>query len=132
MVGNVFSEKEEAFESAFGYPIDEEDRPGGDGNVDFNTPVGTVDVKTARKPYHLLVEVGKPQADIIVLAEYLPDIKMAVLIGWEYSEYVQRTPVKRFHKDGPQNHYIRAEYLRPMKELDALIRDVGKNSIKAK
>lgn len=53
-----------AFAEEFGYQVDTSDRPGGDGRVDFHTPAGTVDVKTARKALNLLREQGKPHADL--------------------------------------------------------------------
>ena len=50
---------EVAFSKETGYPLDLRTRIGGDNGVDFYTSLGTVDVKTSRKPYFLVVEQGK-------------------------------------------------------------------------
>ena len=90
----------------------------GDGGIDFVVPLKfSVDVKTFRKPYHLLVESGKVAADIYVLAGYDDDTKKATLLGWEWGAIIKRTPVKEFNGNGVINHYIHASKLRPMIEL---------------
>src|SRR3569833_1781749 len=49
-------------------PLDLDRKPAGDGGMDFTVPLRfTVDVKTFRKPVHLIHEQGKVTSDIYVL-----------------------------------------------------------------
>ena len=77
---------EEAFAARYGYRVDHEYAQRGDGGADFATHAGSVDVKTYRKPGHLLVEAGKVHADIYVLARYVDteggDAPRAAILGW--------------------------------------------------
>lgn len=94
-------------------------RPEGDKGVDFTVPLAfTVDVKTARKPYNLIHEEGKPMADIYVLAGYNEETRKATLIGWEFGATLAKKPVKEFGH-GVRNHFIPAKELRPMDDLKA-------------
>lgn len=113
---------EAAFAELFGLPVDLTARPSGDNGVDFSTSAGTVDVKTYRKPYNLLLEVGKRHADILVLAGY--DGEKARLIGWEYSRVLLACPVRDFGY-GIRNHYKAAHSLRKLAELREIIHDRG-------
>src|SRR5262245_9752298 len=65
---------EAAFARRYGYPVDTRLRVHGDHGHDFLTPLGTVDVKTARHPCHLIYPIfpvgRKPMADVLVLARY--------------------------------------------------------------
>lgn len=111
---------EAAFAEMTGLDLDELARPDGDHGADFRTPLGTIDVKTARKPYNLLREAGKPAADILVLAEYNPTTETARCVGWMYDwEVVQSTP-KDFGY-GILNYYRPRTSLRPIAELCQLI-----------
>ena len=57
---------ESEFANQFNYKIDEKLRPSGDGGKDFNSPLGLIDIKTARKAFNLIVEKGKVDSDIYV------------------------------------------------------------------
>lgn len=114
----LVGEYEFAFQ--FFFQMDTVLRPGGDGHVDFNTPVGTIDVKTARKAYNLIVEVGKPIADIVVLASFDDTTKRAILLGWEYGRKILQCPVRDFGY-GVMNHYLPAMQLRSIAELQTIM-----------
>ncbi len=108
---------EVAFSMFSGIACDLSERPGGDKGIDFVVPLlFTVDVKTARKAYHLIHETGKSFADIYVLAEYNGEGKPATLLGWEYGSKLSKAPTKDFGY-GIINHYIHKSKLRPMTEL---------------
>jgi hypothetical protein len=88
--------------------------PGGDRGIDFNTPIGTVDIKTFRRPWSLLVPIGNNHpADIYILAGYQDEGHQATLIGWTYWNIVQQQPVKDFGR-GIINHSLAARRLYPM------------------
>lgn len=73
------------FEERYGYAVDENARPQGDGGIDFWTVCGSVDVKTALRysaPMHLMHLAGKPWAHLYVLAYAAPDMDDATLVGW--------------------------------------------------
>ena len=106
---------ESAFARMFNLPIDDSIKPSGDNGVDFVLGLNfTVDVKTAKLPFNLLLEVGKPLADIYVLADY--NEGNTKLIGWEWGLRLSQAPSKDFGY-GVINYYIPAKDLRPMKEL---------------
>jgi len=105
-----------AFGEFSGLWPDTELKPGGDDGIDFTVALAfTVDVKTARKPYNLIHEEGKPFADIFVLAEYV-ECGKAKLLGWEWGEVLREAPVRDFGY-GVMNHYIPAGKLRSMASL---------------
>ena len=106
---------EDAFAKEFNLEVDDSIKPSGDNGTDFVLNLGfSIDVKTAKLPYNLLLEVGKPVADIYVLADYNNgDTK---LIGWEWGLRLSQAPTKDFGY-GVINHYIPAGNLRPMEEL---------------
>ncbi len=115
---------EDAFADEFDLDIDDSIRPSGDKGVDFtinlmcghdlhNEPF-TVDVKTAKLPFNLLLEVGKPVVDIYVLADY--NEGDSILLGWSWGKVLSQAPSRDFGY-GVINHYIPAEDLRPISEL---------------
>jgi hypothetical protein len=104
---------EAAFAAATGLEIDTEDRPGGDAGRDFILPL-TIDVKTARKAFNLIVEVGHVNSDIYVLAEF-KDGK-AEMVGWAWGKELRSRPTRDFGH-GVNNHFIPREELRPMGPL---------------
>jgi hypothetical protein len=105
------------FAQQTGVMIDLERRLDGDKGVDFVVPVRlSVDVKTARKPFHLIHEAGKKFADLYVLAKYDDEKEKADLIGWEFGSALKAAPTKDFGY-GIINHYIPAGDLRPMHTL---------------
>jgi hypothetical protein len=107
---------EAAFAQEFGLKVDATARPEGDGGVDFTLPIGTVDVKTYRLPYHLLRETDKPHADILVLAAFDDTTGEAHLIGWEWDSVMRQCPTRDFGY-GIVSHYKAAEELKPISEL---------------
>ena len=61
---------ENAFAKEFNLEIDDSVKPAGDNGTDFVLGLQfSVDIKTAKLPYNLLLEVGKPVSDIYVLAD---------------------------------------------------------------
>jgi len=106
-----------AFAREFGLEVDTTARPEGDGGVDFTLSNGlTVDVKTYRKPYHLLREVNKPHADILVLAGFSDSTGEAHLIGWEWDSEMVKCPTRDFGY-GIVSHCKAAGELREISEL---------------
>ena len=111
---------EEAFAARYGYKVDREYAQRGDGGADFATYAGSVDVKTYRKPVHLLVEQGKVRADFYVLAGYDDEAKEAGLLGWIERASVLAAPVTDIGGFGVQSHAVRREALHGLPSLDAM------------
>ncbi len=101
--------------------MDESIRPEGDGHVDFSTPIGSIDVKTARKAYHLLVKAWEMEnaADFIVLAQF-KDLEHIEFLGWDTKEIMRLMPIKDFGY-GIKNYYRHSSQLRPMSQLRDLL-----------
>ena len=93
------------FAKEFGFNVDEELRPEGDGGKDFPSGLGSIDVKTARKAFNLIVEENHVKSDIYVLAQYFDEADKAKLLGWAYKKEVLAAPTKDFGY-GVINHYI--------------------------
>lgn len=112
---------EVAFARMFGLEVDKTLRPGGDGRIDFRMTVGTVDVKTAAKPWFLFCEKGKKMADIMVLGQFF-DIETPVkLLGWEWGEeMVKIKPIESSRKI--MNHQKHQSKLRRMEELVEMVK----------
>lgn len=116
-----------------GLPDPEQFGDGGDGGRDFLHQVRTdtggvkpisVDIKTARKAYNLLVPVGDVRADVYVLAAYVETARQSPrikFVGWELSSAITRAPSRKFHERGQLNHFISASALRPMNSLERRI-----------
>lgn len=100
-----------AFSLQYGLAVDLSDRAGGDGRVDFELRGRTFDVKTARKPYNLISEVGADVADVLVLAGI--DGDKVTFHGWEKRATIKSAPTKTFGHD-VLNHYIPAADLQCM------------------
>lgn len=111
---------ERAFAARYGYPVDERSFARGDGGADFRTYRGTVDVKTYRRPEHLLVEAGKERADLYVLARYDDMVDDATLLGWATVKEVEAAPTRDVGGMGVQSRAIAANALRSLADLDAL------------
>lgn len=115
-----------AGEVAFGIEIgmmpNFDEKPDGDGGIDFTVPLlFTVDVRTARKAGYLIHEEGKPlRADIYVLAEFDDDAGRAKLVGWEWANALVKAPTRDFGY-GIINHYIHRKKLRPMESLTSRV-----------
>ena len=116
---------EQAFAAATGLDVDVAERPAGDRGVDFTVAL-TIDVKTARKPYYLIVEQGKVAAAVYVLARYVDD-GPAQMLGWAFGVEVLTWPVRDFGY-GVLNHYRPADQLRGMAPLLSLINRLRKES----
>lgn len=100
------------FSELYNLSIDLTIKHEGDKGIDFYSPIGTIDVKTAQKPYHLLVEKGKVFADIYVLAQFsMPDI--INFIGWHYGEFISNQPTKYFGYN-VLNHFVHQSALYSM------------------
>ena len=108
---------EELLAAILGTDIDEEDRPAGDNGVDARKSGYTYDIKTARKPYNLLVEQGKCNADIYILARYDDTTDSATPIGWELGLIIKDTIPRDVGGYGIISHAIPADELRPMDTL---------------
>lgn len=97
----------------------------GDAGVDFKAyfQLGgvlaprTIDVKTAEKPWYLLVEPDKVRADVYVLSRYYRDTEIAECLGWAPRKDVEAAPLGDKGGRGLICHYIRANELRPMPML---------------
>ena len=106
---------ETIFAKYFGLKMNDDIKPEGDDGIDFLLGLNfSVDVKTARKPFNLLLEVGKPVADIYVLADF--NDGDPYLLGWQWGIILSQAPSKDFGY-GVINHYIPVEELRSMNEL---------------
>ena len=108
------------FARVFNMPVDLTMRSDGDKGVDFVTPYGTIDVKTANKAYNLIVEVGKVNADIYVLAQFNQDDLTVKLLGWEYGYRIENCPSKDFGY-GVINHYMSAQELMSISLLKTIL-----------
>jgi hypothetical protein len=113
-----------AFAERYGLKPDLEIRPLGDGHVDFEIEsngkkILTIDVKTARKPYNLLIKKLEMEraADIFVLAKYSEEGKVDFL-GWTTKEIMKGQPIKVFSSLGIENYYLHVSGLKKMELLD--------------
>jgi len=119
---------ETVFAEEFGTHLDERRLPAGDGGVDFAFTI-RIDVKTARKAVHLLVEQGKQPADVMVLAEYDDRTGKATLVGWEWGRVMMRCGTRNFGY-GVISHYKHRDTLKTMDSLHRLLslaRRIGQN-----
>lgn len=104
------------FEKEFGFKADRGVKAWGDKGVDFRTPLGIVDVKTAQKPVYLFVKTNQiGRADIYVLAQYNSN-RSATLIGWATKDEMRKCPQRDFGY-GITNFYKAAGQLHPIEEL---------------
>ena len=110
---------ERSFSARYGYPINDLGLPGGDGGFDFGTWLGAVDVKTYRRPAHLLVEAGKSSATVYVLAWYDDTVGTASLLGWATREEALAASPRDVGGFGVRSHAIPAARLRSLASLDA-------------
>jgi len=103
------------------YWLGREDRPYGDGGVDYNVPgLGTIGVKTAQKPYYLLEKAGKVAAQFYPLGQYGKNGEVN-FIGWAHGSDLAKVDPKDIGKRGILSHYIHQSKLNPMQELIELI-----------
>lgn len=109
------------FSRRFDLPMDLSDKPQGDQGENFITPIGSIQIKTARQAKNLFLELnGTSKADILVLAEYDEHGDEVELLGWEFASTLRRKPVRDFGY-GVLNHYMDSNDLLPMGELHNLL-----------
>ena len=123
-----------AGEIAFGklYDLDPdlEIKPNGDNHIDFNLLINdikvTIDIKTAQKPFNLLIKKWEIEkcADVLVLAKYL-DIDNIEFIGWTTKKIMKKQPTKVFSSLNIENYYLHHTELFKMKDLDKLLKREG-------
>ena len=122
---------EAQFEKDFGLPRDKRILPAGDGGVDFQFGNYTFDVKAlgakamAARVIYIFAEVDKQYAQIIVQGEFhqTDEHVWVTWLGWEYSKQMLECPVKRFHPNGPLNHYKPVHEAHKISELELLIKN---------
>ena len=108
---------EQAVAEYLGLEIDTTLRPRGDNGRDMVFRGVTIDAKTFRRPYCLLVEKGHVhEGNVYVLVGYRESDDTTELLGWEWGSAVASAPVKDF-KRGVDNHYIPAAQLRQMSTI---------------
>jgi len=104
------------------------EHPEGDGGIDFTVYLTkhryplTIDVKTARNPYYLLVKdhlIGRG-AQLLVLLAFDDATKACSFVGFEWRRVMAQMPVRTFGH--PQKNYYRPrEKLHQWGELCALM-----------
>ncbi len=113
-----------AFHLRFGYPIDMAQKPEGDDGIDFATPLGSVDVKTATELYGLFVEADKAAyADIFVLTRYRREDDEARMVGWCFAKDILAEK-PQCSRRGVFNHYLSVKELRKIGEMESRLSDV--------
>lgn len=108
-----------------GTAVDMSLRPGGDAGKDVRIHLHTkqgprwfvVDVKTARKPFNILVEEGKVKSDIYVIARYIEETSTAELIAWQWGSVLKRIPARDVGGFGIISHAQPTRLARQMSEL---------------
>lgn len=115
---------EKAWEYLTGCEMDTSDRIDGDMDdftnlfiIDGCPQFYTIDVKTARKPYNLLVkvsEINKP-VDIYVLARYTDVTDTIDFLGWQWRTVMAHQPIKTFIL--VPSYYMHASKLQDIKKL---------------
>lgn len=111
---------EKAFCEWAGIELDLTLRPKGK-RINYRVKGKKIDVLTARKPNHLLVEKGKVRADIYVLCAYRDHDGTARLLGWADKEMVQKASAWDVGGMGVVSHAIWHTELRPMRDLEAVL-----------
>ena len=111
---------EAEFSRLFNVPMNLERMAGGDNGVDFVINGRTIDIKTARKAFNLIVEQGHVCCDVYVLANPNRGVTGAELLGWAGRKDIEKAPVRDFGH-GIDNHYIPADKLRTIYSLVAAL-----------
>lgn len=106
-----------AFSRKYDLPINNELLVHGDGGYDFVLDDGSdLNVKTARKPYYLLLKAQEKVADIFVLARFRET--GITFLGWEYGPALKQCPTSNFGLGVP-SHYKPRTQLHSMRELES-------------
>lgn len=115
------------FSRTYGFPIDIVARPSGDKGIDFSTPMGIINVKTARFPRWLLVKVSE-RDKLTVIYILAKDIGkgMATLLGWEYASVMVTCPTGDKGGYGIVSYYKEASMLQPMGLFSSLLLESGR------
>lgn len=100
--------------------------------VDYQTPIGSVDVKSIVNPNHrLLRQVNQPKfADILVLALVdmkAPSLKTVSLLGWCYDTEIIKAPIEYFSRTDPERWDAHYFYPNQLKEISEMERMMGIN-----
>ncbi len=109
------------FSELSGLPMDKTRRVHGDHGVDFTRWDLTIDVKTLRHPYSLLVERNKVYADVFVLMGVDKELTKAYVVGWTLFDAVLMAPITK-SRYGIWNHTVPARELRPLESLFRALR----------
>lgn len=118
---------EVAFANYFGLEIDRRENAQGDGGVDFYTPLGTVDVKTARVPGSpLRFKVTRPRPDYIWLAYFDEKWEQAWLAGWVSRSELECAPLEQSRAEygGHRNFLVQLCELRTIEEWNRMLKQV--------
>lgn len=100
-----------------------------DYRVDYETPIGTIDVKTIVHPFHrLLRQVDQEKfSDILVLTLINParlSLKNVSLLGWCYDKEILQAPIDHFSHKNPKRkdaYYRYSRELMPISDLELLL-----------
>ena len=113
---------EREFVSHYGLPLDLSKRVNGDSHDGIlPTKHGPVrfDVKTYRKPGHLLAEARRcKRRTMYVLVKYWEKEDRAELLGWQWGKFLMESPARDFGGKGIISYGCLASKLRPIKEID--------------
>lgn len=96
-------------------------RPRGTQSVNYTVEGKKINVFTARKPKHLLVEKGKAKADIYVLCRYRDEDNKAIMLGWASKAEVLAAPVLDTGGFGILSHSLPRGQLHPMDSLKPVL-----------
>jgi DNA polymerase I-like protein with 3'-5' exonuclease and polymerase domains len=105
-------------EADFNVPRDSRILPQGDGRKDGEIHGYSIDWKVARKAYNVLMEEGKPHADILVAGMWHEDGDQCWVewLGWEWRDELKKVKAEGFGHE-VLNHYRAVDNLRPMSEF---------------
>jgi hypothetical protein len=114
------------FAKRYGLSVDDADRPGGDGGIDFTFHVKgfkyTVNVKTANKPVYLPIKTKYIDkcADLLVLYRYR-DGDIVTLLGWQTKAQMARMQIRDLSGEGIESYCCPRQLLRANYQLDRFI-----------
>jgi hypothetical protein len=112
-------------EADFGIQRDARLLSAGDGRADFWLPSGlSGDWKVARKAYNLLMESGRPHADLLVAGLWYEKGAECWIewLGWERASLLEQVEPCDFGY-GVINHYCPVDQLQPMSRFRSLLQE---------